>query len=104
MEHGRHTSKPPADPSKRRVRIRNAAWLTVLAAAAAGAAQAQDSAPASASCASKIAAVLADIAARDLDTTEGPPLNAFSRSIPARWRKPKRSTAANKEVRCSACR
>ncbi len=77
MEHGRHTSKPPADPSKPRVRIRIAAWLTVLAAAAAGAAQAQDRAPASASCVSKIAAVLADIAARDLDTTEGPPLNAF---------------------------
>jgi Asp-tRNA(Asn)/Glu-tRNA(Gln) amidotransferase A subunit family amidase len=41
----------------------------------AGTAQAQDIKPAS--CSAAIRAVLADIAARDLDTSHGPPLNAF---------------------------
>ena len=41
------------------------------------AARAQGGAPASPSCAATIRAVLADIAARDLDTSQGPPLNAF---------------------------
>src|SRR4051794_10245403 len=40
-------------------------------------AQAQDRASEPPSCVSAIRAVLADIAARDLDTSAGPPLNAF---------------------------
>ena len=45
--------------------------------AAAPAARAQEQAPQPGSCAAAIRAVLADIAARDLDTSAGPPLNAF---------------------------
>jgi aspartyl-tRNA(Asn)/glutamyl-tRNA(Gln) amidotransferase subunit A len=75
MEHGRHRSTPRAPPQKRSRRTRQAAWVAALLAAAAGPVGAQQRA--GDSCASSIAAVLADIARRDLDTAAGPPLNAF---------------------------
>jgi Asp-tRNA(Asn)/Glu-tRNA(Gln) amidotransferase A subunit family amidase len=55
--------------------IRLAALAAGFVAALIGPACAQDGA--GASCAAAIRAVLADIARRDLDTSEGPPLNAF---------------------------
>jgi amidase len=62
-------------PRRRTAIIRYAMLAAALVAGLAGPAQAQERLPGS--CAATIRAVLADIAARDLDTSRGPPLNAF---------------------------
>jgi amidase len=73
MEHGRHSSKPRAA----RARVRGLASAAALLAALAPSAPAQERTAVPDSCESTIAAVLDDIARRDLDTAGGPPLNAF---------------------------
>jgi hypothetical protein len=63
----------PSRPGK--AANRRAALAAAVVAALGGPAPAQEPAPGS--CAVAIRAVLANIAARDLDTSRGPPLNAF---------------------------
>jgi hypothetical protein len=104
MEHGRHSSKPRAA----RARVRGLASAAALLAALAPSAPAQERTAVPDSCESTIAAVLDDIARRDLDTAGGPPLNAFLTSTPTRSHRRKRSTArsspATGAARCSARR
>jgi len=72
-------------PHQRDAVVRQCAWAQLTAllltlsllSLLAGAARAQSAASGSGSCAAVIRAVLADIAGRDLDTSQGPPLNAF---------------------------
>ena len=64
-------------PEERRASARCAVGIAAALLAAAPAARAQEQAPQPGSCAAAIRAVLTDIAARDLDTSAGPPLNAF---------------------------
>jgi amidase len=75
MEHGRPRAQPRAAAHEFILLVRKVACATALLAALAGRGEAQMLA--GDSCAATIAAVLADIAKRDLDTSEGPPLNAF---------------------------
>src|SRR4029077_10082020 len=73
MEHGRHSSKPrPA-----RARARGLASTAALLAALAPSAAAAGRIAVPEFCETTLAAVLDDIARRDLDTAGGPPLNAF---------------------------
>jgi aspartyl-tRNA(Asn)/glutamyl-tRNA(Gln) amidotransferase subunit A len=58
-----------------KVAIRHAALAAAVVSALGGPALAQERVPGS--CAAAVRSVLADIAARDLDTSQGPPLNAF---------------------------
>jgi amidase len=58
------------------------------------------------SCAAKIRAMLADIAARDLDTSRGPPLNAFltlNANAPARAEAFDRAATAGEAKGALAC-
>jgi aspartyl-tRNA(Asn)/glutamyl-tRNA(Gln) amidotransferase subunit A len=64
-------------PKQRRASARCAVGIAAALLAAAPAARAQEQATQPGSCAAAIRAVLTDIAARDLDTSAGPPLNAF---------------------------
>ena len=78
MVHGAGTWKARFAPHKRNARESVLALIAILFLSLSGSdAHAQGGATGSPSCAATIRAAQADIAARDLDTSQGPPLNAF---------------------------
>jgi amidase len=77
MKHSRERSMTLPAAGDRKAVIRQAALAAAVIAASVGTAYAQAGPQGSGSCAAIIRGVLNDIAARDLDTSEGPPLNAF---------------------------
>ena len=78
MVHGAGTSTVGFASHKRNAPASILALVAILVLSLAGGdARAQAGATGSPSCAAAIRAVQADIAARDLDTSQGPPLNAF---------------------------